>query len=90
MLNSLIKYGANVHANNDAALRLASRYGYYDIAKLLLEHGASSLILNWAGLTAIDYAKRYKRHKILKLFEEWNKENKNGQNKRLSAIFRRI
>jgi len=37
----LIKAGANVHANDDEALRLASLYGHKDVVELLLKAGAN-------------------------------------------------
>ena len=40
VFTQLLDDGANVHANNDCALRCTSRHGYIDIVKLLLEHGA--------------------------------------------------
>jgi hypothetical protein len=41
MVNFLLKRGANVHARNDFALRLASREGFDAIEELLVKHGAS-------------------------------------------------
>ena len=35
---------ANVHAKNDEALRYASRYGHFEVVKLLLEAGANKQI----------------------------------------------
>jgi len=35
-----IKHGADVHADNEEALRLASRYGHLDVVKVLVQHGA--------------------------------------------------
>jgi ankyrin repeat protein len=37
----LLDAGADVHANNDLALRLASEYGHTEIVKLLLDAGAN-------------------------------------------------
>lgn len=54
---SLVEYsltqGADIHAENDDALRLASQYGYIEIVKYLVEHGAdihakNNRALRWA------------------------------------------
>ncbi len=39
-LKALIESGTDIHANNDAALRLASEKGSYDIVEMLITHGA--------------------------------------------------
>lgn len=44
MVNFLLKRGANVHARNDFALRLASREGFDAIEELLVKHGANQSI----------------------------------------------
>ena len=36
----LLKYGADIHTNNDEAVRWASKTGQYDVVRLLLEKGA--------------------------------------------------
>jgi len=36
----ILEQGANLHANNEAALRQASMYGHCDVVQLLLVHGA--------------------------------------------------
>ena len=41
IINFLIENGANVHANNDLALRYSARKGYLDIVKILVENGAN-------------------------------------------------
>ena len=38
----LVKQGADIHANNNEALRLASKYGKYDVVKYLVENGAAN------------------------------------------------
>lgn len=37
----LVEHGANINANNDAALRFASQYGHLDVVKYLVEQGAN-------------------------------------------------
>ena len=37
----LLKHGANVHAENDYALRQTSKYGYKNIVEILLKYGAN-------------------------------------------------
>lgn len=41
MVQSLIQKGADIHANNDYALRAAAENGHTDVVKLLLENGAN-------------------------------------------------
>ena len=41
---SLIKNGAEIHADNDYAFGYSAANGYYDIIKLLLENGANNPI----------------------------------------------
>jgi len=50
----LVSIGADIHADNDLALRLASQKDYFDIVKYLVEQGAdihamSDLALRWAS-----------------------------------------
>jgi len=40
MVKVCLKHGADVHADDDRALRWAAHYGYTEIVKLLLDHGA--------------------------------------------------
>ncbi len=37
----IIKSGANIHAQNDHAIRWASVNGYLEVVKYLVEHGAN-------------------------------------------------
>ena len=41
LTKELIKVGANIHADNDCALRLATYYGHLEVVKLLLKNGAN-------------------------------------------------
>ena len=50
----LVSIGADIHADNDHALRMASQKDYFDIVKYLVEQGAdihamSDLALRWAS-----------------------------------------
>ena len=40
-LESLLNQGADVHANNDYALKSAAFFGYLEVVKLLVTHGAN-------------------------------------------------
>ena len=66
VINELIKEGADVHARDDYALRLASEYGHLETAKFLIENGADvhardDEALRWASerghLEVIKYLK---------------------------------
>ena len=48
----LIQNDANIHANNDYSLRLASQQGHLGIVKFLIQNGANIHSIN-------DYAIRY-------------------------------
>ena len=41
----LLKNGADIHAENDYALRMAAWNGHKDIVELLLENGADPAVL---------------------------------------------
>ena len=41
IVKSSPQHGANIHANDDYALRLAAMYGHTETVKLLLDHGAN-------------------------------------------------
>lgn len=41
MVEVLLKYGANVHAENDLALQKASENGHIEVVKVLLSYGAN-------------------------------------------------
>ena len=41
VVKSLLESGANVHADDDRALRWAARNGHHEVVKLLLERGAN-------------------------------------------------
>ena len=51
---SLVKYflkqGADLHANDEGALRSAARYGHFDIVKYLVEQGANLHVQNEEAL----------------------------------------
>jgi hypothetical protein len=41
LIKKLVQEGADIHADNDCALRFASESGHFDIVKYLVEKGAS-------------------------------------------------
>lgn len=55
----------------DTPLHLATKWGYSDIVKILLENGASLIICNKRNQTVLNVASNYY---ILKLFEEFGME----------------
>ncbi|MDQ6942506.1 MAG: ankyrin repeat domain-containing protein, partial [Candidatus Eremiobacteraeota bacterium] len=62
----LIDAGADVNAHDesrigDTALLLAVQHGLFDIAKILVEHGADPTIPGWMGRTPLDHARDRKR-----------------------------
>ncbi|MEK0337887.1 MAG: ankyrin repeat domain-containing protein [Nitrosopumilus sp.] len=56
--------GADVHADIDYALRLASEKGYYDIVKLLLDNGAD---VHAQDDWALQWASEYDHYNVVKL-----------------------
>ena len=40
MVRLLLDRGANIHANNDEALRISAQYGHVEVVRLLLDRGA--------------------------------------------------
>jgi ankyrin repeat protein len=49
MVKDAIEKGANIHANEDGALRFASTNGHLEVVKYLVEHGANiSAVYNYA------------------------------------------
>jgi len=48
LVRDAIAAGAKVHRDDDWALRSASRYGYTEIVKLLLDAGAEAYQITWA------------------------------------------
>jgi hypothetical protein len=63
-----LENGADVHAENDSALRWASRYGHIEVVKLLLEHGAD---VHAENDSALQLASRYGHAEIVKLLLEY-------------------
>jgi ankyrin repeat protein len=51
-------------------LTLAARHGWTDVAKLLLEHGASTKLTRRDGATALDLAKKNGHRRIVTLIEQ--------------------
>lgn len=54
VIAELLDLGADIHADNNCALRLAAKYGYTDIVELLLDrgadiHAANNCALRWAA-----------------------------------------
>jgi hypothetical protein len=66
MVRYLLDAGSDVNAHDEAkigdtALMLAVRYGHYDTAVVLIEHGADPTIPGWMGRTPLDDARDRKR-----------------------------
>ena len=62
MVALLLDAGADVNANDEAragdtALRVAAERGDYEIAKILMDHGADPTIPGWMNLTPLDKAR---------------------------------
>jgi ankyrin repeat protein len=62
----LIDAGSDVNAHDesrigDTALLLAVQDGLFDIARILVEHGADPTIPGWTGRTPLDHARDRKR-----------------------------
>ncbi len=50
----LVEKGANIHADDDYALRYSARYGHFQVVKYLVENGANihandDLALHWSA-----------------------------------------
>jgi hypothetical protein len=67
-IKSLLNAGANVHAEDDAALREAAYYGNIAAVKLLLEAGADVHARNDAALRG---AERNGHDAVVQLLEDW-------------------
>jgi ankyrin repeat protein len=61
----LITKGANIHTDNERALRYACYYGHLETVKLLLEHGA---VLDDYVL---DYIRKYVHIDTVNYIEKW-------------------
>jgi outer membrane receptor for ferric coprogen and ferric-rhodotorulic acid len=72
-IKKALEMGADVHAQNDFALRWASRYGNYNVVKLLLKYGAD---VHAHDDTALVWASANSYYNVVKLLL------KNGANKR--------
>lgn len=62
----LISKGANIHANNEEALRYYSRFGDIETVKYLVSKGANIHIYN---KEALRWPKEYKRIEVVKFLE---------------------
>ncbi len=60
-------YGS-MHAGS-TPLMITAYYGLPDFAELLLKHGARANIADDNGITALDYAKRYRYTEVIELIE---------------------
>jgi len=65
--------GANIHADNNEALRCASEYGHTEIVKLLLNRGADVYIFDNC---AIRCAAEYGHAETVKVLKKYMKKNK--------------
>lgn len=70
---TLIENGAEVNAKDgmgNTALMGVAFKGNLEIARLLLDHGADATIKNSHQMTALDYARQFKKEGMIKLLEE--------------------
>ena len=56
--------------NNDTPLHQCSYYGYLEICRLLVEHGAILDLKNNYGQTALEIAEEKRKNEIIKLLKE--------------------
>jgi len=75
VIKSLIEEGTNIHADDDWALRWASRKGHLEVVKLLIEHGAN---VNARNDWALKWASRKGHLKIVKLLLNYGVHADNG------------
>jgi len=73
MVEYLLEKGLDVNKTNRksgfTALMAAACYGRVEIAKLLLEKGASQTATDVKGFTAIDFARKMNKKSVLELFD---------------------
>ena len=72
-IEQLILEGADVHANNDCALRWASENGHLDVVKVLLKNGADVHIKDDCALR---WASRYGYLDVVKVLQDHMKNTK--------------
>ena len=72
LVKELLDRGADIHAENDYALRLAAEYGRLDVVKLLLDRGANIKILKQ---TIPDLSKKL-QIKLNNIIEEYETKKK--------------
>lgn len=58
------------NSNNDTALHQCSCYGYLEICKLLIEHGAILDLKNKQGQTLLESTVEQKQYEIIKLLKK--------------------
>lgn len=63
-----IENGADVHVNDNEALRRASFNGHYNVVKLLLEYGADVHACDDAALV---FASNLRHHDVVELLENY-------------------
>jgi len=73
MVEYLLEHGLDVNQTNRrsgfTALMAAACYGRVEIAKLLLEKGASQTAKDLKGFTAIDFARKMNKKSVLELLD---------------------
>ena len=69
----LVGKGANIHADDDEALRLASHYGHLEVVKYLVEKGAN---IRARDDYALKYARRNGHVDVVKYLEECHNNSK--------------
>lgn len=72
-ISTLLEYGIDINAHNRGwtALHLAALNGHTDIASILLNKSASTLLSNQDGKTALDIAREEKHERIVAIILEY-------------------
>ena len=72
----LVQNGANIHADNEKALKWASYYGHLDIVKFLIEKGVDKRQIN----EAIEFANSKSHVGIVNYLSKVGRKHKNSKN----------
>lgn len=74
LVKLLLQANADIHAQDDYALKYASHNGHTEVVKILLQAGAN---IHAQDDQALRYASYYGHAKVVKLLKNWmKKENK--------------
>ena len=82
-VEALLAGGAEINARGDmgrTALHDAVAHGHYEVAKTLLEAGASPLIKDEFNATPIEIAQMYKREAFVRLLNDYLPQEARGRN----------